>query len=132
MSVLKKAEVEFARAHEVCRLATASRKGWPQVTPVIYAVDGENFAVAVDYGERKLKNLRENDRVSLVIDEYHPNKALMIQGRCEIFERGPEYLRLQKLLYEKFETYRRHPWKEGESPILSIAPVRSASWGLLG
>ena len=132
MGVLKKLELEFARAREVCRLATASKKGWPQVTPVIYALNGEGFVIAVDYGEKKLKNLRENGRVSLVVDEYHPNRALTVQGKCEILERGPEYLRLQKLLYEKFETYRKHPWKEGESPILRITPTRSASWGLRG
>ena len=130
MGILKAAEAEFARAHELCRIATVSRKGWPQVTPVIYALDGQNFIVAVDYGEKKLKNLRENDRASLVIDEFHPNKALAVQGRCEIIEKGREYLRLQKLLYDRFETYRRHPWKEGESPILKITPVKSASWGL--
>jgi nitroimidazol reductase NimA-like FMN-containing flavoprotein (pyridoxamine 5'-phosphate oxidase superfamily) len=99
---------------------------------VIYAVDDKNFIVAVDYGEKKMKNLRENDKVALVIDEYHPNRALMVQGRCEIFERGSEYLRLQKLLYGRFETYRKHPWKEGESPILKIVPIGSASWGLHG
>jgi uncharacterized protein len=123
-------ELAFLKAHDVCRLATVSKAGWPQVTPVIYALDGEAAVVAVDYGEKKLENLRENRKTSLVVDDYHPNRAVVIQGRCEIFEKGSEYLRLQRLLYDKFETYRKNPWKEGESPILKVTPVRVVSWGV--
>jgi uncharacterized protein len=123
-------ELAFLKAHDVCRLATVSKTGWPQVTPVIYALDGEAAVVAIDYGEKKLENLRENRKTSLVVDDYHPNRAVVIQGRCEIFEKGAEYLRLQGLLYDKFETYRKNPWKEGESPILKVTPVRVVSWGV--
>jgi len=124
------AQLAFLKAHELCRLATASRTAVPQVTPVIYAVDGEDVIVAIDYGEKKLQNIRENPKVALVVDEFHPNKALAIQGSCEVVESGEEYLRLQRVLYDRFETYRRNPWKEGESPILRIRAKRCASWGI--
>ena len=131
MRTLKSSQLAFLKAHELCRLATASKAAVPQVTPVIYTVDGEDVIIAVDYGEKKLQNLRENPKVALVVDEFGPNnKAVAIQGRCEVFESGEEYLRLQKLLYQKFELYRRNPWKEGESPILKIRPKRCASWGI--
>jgi len=130
LAALGHQQLSFLRAHELCRLATASKDANPHVTPVIYAVDGEDVIVVIDYGEKKLGNLRENPKVSLVVDEFRPNKGLMIQGDCEILERGKEYLRLQRLLYDKFETYRRHPWKEGESPILKVRPVRCSSWGI--
>jgi nitroimidazol reductase NimA-like FMN-containing flavoprotein (pyridoxamine 5'-phosphate oxidase superfamily) len=130
VGVLKKEEAEFLRSHEVCRFATASKDGWPHVTPVIYAMDGENIVIAIDYGEKKLKNLKENNRVSVVIDEYRPNMAVVVQGLCKILEKGSEYGRLQKLLFDKFETYRKNPWKEGESPILKVVPVRGVSWGI--
>ena len=64
MSVLKERELIFLKGHDLCRLATASRGCTPHVTPVVYAVDGENVIVAVDYGTKKMKNLRENPRVS--------------------------------------------------------------------
>ena len=128
MPVLAEPELDFLRRHELCRFATASRHGWPHVTPVIYAVDGENVVVAIDYGERKLKNLKENHKVALVVDEFHPNKGLMIQGVCEILEQGEEYRRLLKLLLDTFEVYRRHPWGEGESPILKIRPTKCVMW----
>ncbi len=130
MTVLDEKQLRFLRSRTLCRLATAARNLEPHVTPVVYTVDGENIIVALDYGEKKLVNLRENPKVALVVDDYRPNKGLMIQGECEILERGKEYRRLQKLLYDKFEYYRNDPWKEGESPILKIRPRKSASWGV--
>ncbi len=130
MTILKENEIRYLKGRTLCRLATASRDAEPHVTPVIYAVDGEDVIVAVDYGEKKLKNLLQNPKVSLVVDEYRPNRAVMIQGECEILEKGKEYLHLQKILFDKFEYYKKNPWKEGESPILRIRPTRSVSWGV--
>ncbi len=123
-------ELRYLKGHTLCRLATASREAEPHVTPVIYATDGEDVVIAIDYGEKKLKNLHENPKAALVVDEYRPNRAVMVQGNCEILERGKEYLRLQKVLYDKFEYYRKNPWKEGESPILRIRPTKCVSWGV--
>ena len=124
-------EIEFLKSHELCRFATVSRDDlMPQVTPVIYALDQERFVIAVDYGTRKLKNVKENPNVSLVVDDYRPNRAVMVQGSCTVFEEGQEYLRLLEILFQQFEVYREHPWGEGESPILSITPAKVVSWGI--
>jgi uncharacterized protein len=128
MAVLKKNELDFLKSHELCRLATASREGLPHVVPVIYAVDGEDIIIAVDYGTKKLKNLRENREVALVVDDYSPNGGIMVEGHCEIYERGKEYLRLLQILFDKFEYYRKNPWKEGESPILKVHPKKAVFW----
>jgi nitroimidazol reductase NimA-like FMN-containing flavoprotein (pyridoxamine 5'-phosphate oxidase superfamily) len=109
-------------------MATASKEGMPHVVPVIYALDGEDVVVAVDYGTKKLANLRRNRKVALVVDEFKPNKGLMIEGDCEILERGKEYLRLLKILFDKFEYYKNNPWSEGESPILRIRPTKASMW----
>lgn len=120
--------LKFLREHEVCRLATASRDAKPHVVPVIYAMDGENVVVAIDYGTKKLKNLKENNSVALVVDDYRPNKAVMIEGECEVLERGKEYLRILQVLFDRFDYYRKNPWGEGESPILKIRPVKAVMW----
>jgi len=98
------------------------------VVPVVYALDGEDIVIAVDYKTKKLKNLRENPKVALVVDEYRPNRGLMIEGDCEILERGNEYLRLLRILFDRFVFYRRNPWGEGESPILKIRPTKVIMW----
>ncbi len=130
MNELKAKEFRFLKSNELCRLATASKDGTPQVTPVIYALDSNYLLIATDYGTKKLKNIKENPKVCLLVDEYHPNKGLMIQGECEIYERGKEYLRLLKILFDKFEFYRKNPWEEGETPILRVIPKKVVSWGL--
>ncbi len=127
---MNKKEIAFLNKREVCRLATASKDHMPHVIPVMYALDGEKVVVAIDYGTRKLKNMKANHKVSLVVDDYNPNRAVFIQGTCEILERGQEYLRLLDILFRKFEAYRKNPWGEGESPIISITPAKVVSWGL--
>jgi nitroimidazol reductase NimA-like FMN-containing flavoprotein (pyridoxamine 5'-phosphate oxidase superfamily) len=120
--------LKFLNKHEVCRLATASKDARPHVVPVIYAMDGEDIIIAIDYGTKKLKNLRENRKVALVADDFHPNHAVMVEGEVELLERGKEYLRLLQILFDRFETYRKHPWGEGESPILKVGPTKAVSW----
>ena len=132
MATLGAREAKFLRAHELCRLATASKDGRPHVVPVIYTLDGKGedcrIVIVVDYKTRKLKNLRENPRVALVVDEYRPNRGLMVEGDCEIFERGREYLRLLQILFDRFTFYRKNPWGEGESPILKVRPTKAVMW----
>jgi len=133
LAKISAAQATFLRKHDVCRLATASREGLPQVTPVIYALDGNSFIVAIDYGTKKLANLRENPFASLVVDEYGKrHRAIMIQGRCEVFEKGAEYRRLLRCLFDRFEHYRTNPWGEGEAPIIRISADKVVCWGFTG
>jgi len=129
-SLLDKKSLRFISSHQLGRLATASKDGMPHVTPVVYAMDGDSVIVAIDYKTKKLANLKVNPQISFVVDSYRPNSGVMIQGKCLIYERGPEYLRLQKILFERFEFYRKNPWGEGESPILKVVPIRAVSWGM--
>jgi len=122
-------EEAFLKSNEVCRLATASKEGRPQVTPVMYALDGTGFVIAVDYGTKKLKNVRENPSVALVVDRLRPTRAITVEGTCKVHERGAEYLRLLNLLMVRFEFYRKNPWGEGESPIFRVTPNKAVSWG---
>ena len=128
MSIFSPNELRFLRRHELCRLATASNDGKPHVVPVIYALDGEDVIIAIDYGTKKLGNLRQNNRVALVVDDYRPNHAVMLEGECSILERGKDYLRLLQVLFDRFEIYRKHPWSEGESPILRVRPTKVVVW----
>jgi len=84
----------------------------------------------VDYGTKKLKNVKENPSVALLVDRLRPTRAVTVEGTCKVHERGAEYLRLLELLMTKFEFYRKNPWREGESPIFRITPTKAVSWGL--
>jgi PPOX class probable F420-dependent enzyme len=127
---MNKRQTAFLNRHKLCRLATASKDCVPHVIPVMYALDRDRIVVAIDYKTRKLSNMRANPNVSIVVDDFDPNRAVFVQGKVAIFERGREYLRLLKVLYKKFEVYRKNPWQEGESPIISITPTKVVSWGV--
>lgn len=130
--MFSKAEIDYIEEETTCRLATPSKDAVPHVTPVIYVYDGKHFYIAIDYGERKLKNMRENRKVALVIDDTLKmrSRGILVQGEVEILERGADYKYGLKLLFDRFEMYRRNPWGEGESPILKIEPKSKASWGI--
>jgi len=123
-------QLKFLNVREVGRLAVADKQGMPHVTPIIYAMDGVYPVIATDYGTKKLKILLQNNKAGLVVDDVNPNKGVMIQGTVEIFERGKEYLRLLKVLFDRLEYYRQNPWGEGESPLLRITPEHVTSWGV--
>ncbi|GAA3437308.1 hypothetical protein GCM10018954_069220 [Kutzneria kofuensis] len=65
----------FARAR-VARLATAGADGRPHLVPVTFAVHDDTVVIAVDHKPktttnlRRLRNIRENGQVSLLVDHY--------------------------------------------------------------
>jgi nitroimidazol reductase NimA-like FMN-containing flavoprotein (pyridoxamine 5'-phosphate oxidase superfamily) len=122
-------ELALLNAHEVGRLATYSDKDGPHVVPVTYLFQDDTFYVATDYDTKKYRNILANNRVALVIDSTRPNRAVLVQGRAEIIERGAEFRRLYARFHQRFAWVRADPWREGEAPFLKIKPNRKISWG---
>jgi uncharacterized protein len=127
---LSKKEIDFLKSNELCRFATASRKGEPHVVPVSYVWDQEYAYIVTDYGTRKLKNLRENPQAAILVDSGGTRNLLLISGPVEIIEKGEEYKRLYKLFYSKLDWVKRDPWEEGEAPFIKITPTFKTGWGL--
>src|SRR5262249_57504905 len=83
----------FIAEGRVGRLGTAGADGQPLVVPICYAWDGEAIFSAIDAkpkskspeGLKRIRNIRENPRVSVVIDRYDEDwRALpyvVIHGR---------------------------------------------------
>ncbi len=124
-----KKEADFIDAREVCRLATSSDNK-PHVVPVCYIFMDGHFYIATDYGTKKYHNIMKNVSVSLVVDTYQPNKAVMVEGEAELIERGSEFKMIYEKFNKKFAWVRATPWKEGEAPFIKVKPLRKASWGL--
>jgi nitroimidazol reductase NimA-like FMN-containing flavoprotein (pyridoxamine 5'-phosphate oxidase superfamily) len=127
---LSQKEIDFLKSNEMCRFATASRKGEPHVVPVSYIWDQDSPYIVTDYGTRKLKNLRENPHAAVLVDSDGTQKLLLISGPVEIIEKGEEYKRLYKIFYSKLSWVKRDPWKEGEAPFIKITPTFKSGWGL--
>ena len=123
-------EVQFLEQNEMCRFASASRKGEPHVVPVSYVWQDNHAYIVTDYGTKKLKNLRENPQAALLVDAAGTQRLLLISGPVELIEKGEEYRRLYKIFYSKLDWVKRDPWKEGEAPFVKITPTFKAGWGL--
>jgi uncharacterized protein len=126
-----KAERNFLDYNEACRIATC-HDNIPHVVPVSYVLEGDEFYVATDYETQKYKNIKKNNKVALVVDTYSSagNKAVCVQGRVEIIERGGEFAKLYKVFHKRFEWVRKDSWNEGEAPFLKVVATRKVSWGL--
>jgi len=121
-------EIKFLKSQWVCRLATASSDGWPHNVPVGFVFDGKSFYITSDPGAKKLRNMAENNRVSIVIDDpTEPRKAVMVQGLVTLFERGAEFERINEFIYEEWGGRK---WKEGEQVAVRIDPTKKVSWGV--
>lgn len=125
-----KKEIQFLKQNELCRFATASKKGEPHIVPVSY-VFHEGFPyIVTDYGTKKLKNLKQNPHAAILVDTAGTQKLLLISGSVAIIEKGEEYRNLYKIFHEKLDWVKRDPWKEGEAPFVRINPTFKAGWGL--
>ena len=66
----------FLRAARVAHLATVDRDGQPLVIPICFAFDGKEFFSPIDekpkqispHKLKRLRNIAENPKVSLVVD----------------------------------------------------------------
>ena len=88
-------EVAFITQSRLARVATASRDGQPHVVPVVYEFDGTAFYFTGWNLEKSLKfrNLVENEKVALVVDElvtvcpWRP-RGLEVRGVAELGSEG--------------------------------------------
>jgi nitroimidazol reductase NimA-like FMN-containing flavoprotein (pyridoxamine 5'-phosphate oxidase superfamily) len=117
--------IELLRSKDLCVLATASG-GAPHCSLMAYvpAEDGRSLYTVTRKDTTKFENLRENPRVSLLVDtrdrpDENPTRALTVAGRCEPMVPGEEEKRARAALTA------RHPrlspiLEDAESVILRI------------
>jgi nitroimidazol reductase NimA-like FMN-containing flavoprotein (pyridoxamine 5'-phosphate oxidase superfamily) len=124
-------EKDFLNSLEEARIAT-SHDDIPHVKPVSFVYQNNAIIIATDYKTRTLSNIKLNSNTSIVIDIYKSgeHKAICIQGKTEIIEKGSEFNKFYDIFYKKFEWVRKEPWNENEAPFLKTIPSNKISWGL--
>ena len=133
-TTLTKALADFVTWERVARVATAGARGVPHVVPVCHVLAGGKVYFASGDDGRKVKNLRENARVTLTVDVYSDHwgtlKGVMIQGRARLIEGGPRFRRVRDLLYRKYPQYPREAAiSPSDSVAVEVTPTRVFSWG---
>ena len=131
----------FIRAARIAHLATADAGGQPLVIPICFAFDGKEFFSPIEEKPKRLsprrlkrlRNIEENPKVSLIIDRYDEDwqrlAYVLITGRAKILMRGPRHRRAVLQLRSKYSQYRH--MAIDERPIIVITPTRMKNWGNL-
>ena len=121
-SVYSEPEIEYLKSQRLARIATATRQGKPDVSPVAFEFDGRHFFIGshsqdIFLSTRKYKNVRDgNKEVALVIDDLESvqpwkPRGVKINGTGEIVE---------------------HNGMFGPGKYLQITPSVTWSWGIEG
>ena len=118
--MLSPAEAEYLKSQRLARIATTSRHGEPEVSPVAFEYDGKYFWVgshdqSIFFKTRRYKNIKSgNAKVCLVIDDlvsvepWRP-RGIKVRGTAEPME---------------------HTGMFGEGTYFRITPSVSISWGI--
>jgi nitroimidazol reductase NimA-like FMN-containing flavoprotein (pyridoxamine 5'-phosphate oxidase superfamily) len=131
---LTKTLADFVTWERVCRVATTGSAGIPHLVPVCHVLAGGKVYFASGDDARKVRNLRDNPRVTVTVDLYSDHwdtlKGVMIQGRARLIERGPRWRRIRDLLYRKYPQYPREAAiSPSDSVVVEVTPTRVFSWG---
>lgn len=139
---LADAERRYLEAARVGRLATADAAGRPHVVPVCFALADGALVTPIDEKPkdaeptdlRRVRDVRANPRVALVVDHYEADWSrlgwVQVRGRARLVrpdERG--HANAVTALREKYDQYRTHDLEA--RPLLRIEPGHAASWGTL-
>ena len=141
MTTLLAPEVsDFLKAGRVARLGTADAAGQPLVVPICYAFDGRHCYSAIDAKPkrqvpgrlRRVRNIRENSRVSLLVDHYDEEwsrlRYVVLQGRADLLSEGAEFTHAVDLLLEKYAQYRAMSLDRSSGLVIKITPERVIQW----
>jgi len=128
--------------HRVARLATADSSGRPSIIPICYAFDGITIYSPIDRKPKsvpakdlkRVRNLRANQFVCLIIDDYSNNWAelsyVQISGTAQMIEPESEpqaeHGRAVQMLRDKYPQYRSVDIDR--TPMIKITPTRLKAW----
>jgi PPOX class probable F420-dependent enzyme len=138
--MLTDAQREFLESRRVAYLATADAGGAPHVVPVCFAIEDAAVYITIDEKPKRdagrplkrLRNIAENPQVALVADRYDDRDWsrlgwVMVRGRAEVLERGPDHDKAQDLLRRRYPPLREMAL--AELPVIALRIERTVGWG---
>ena len=132
---------DFLRRRRVAHLATADPAGAPHVVPVCFALADATVYITIDRKPKsgaplkRLRNIAENPSVALVADHYDDSdwsalRWVMVRGRAELLESGPERDDAQRRLRAKHRQLAAMDL--AALPVIAIRIERVTGWSAAG
>lgn len=119
----------------VARLATVGGDGRPHLVPVVFALAGDRVVTAIDHKPktttdlRRLRNIRENPEVSLLVDHYDDDWSRLwwvrADGTARVVESGPDREAAIDALAAKYLQYRE---RRPAGPVIVVDVTRWTGW----
>jgi PPOX class probable F420-dependent enzyme len=129
------ARERFARS-QVLRLATADEAGRPHLVPCTFAVDADwRVVIGIDNKPksstnlRRLRNIAENPRVSLLVDHYddHWERLWWVRGDgVAMIERSGE--RYEQHWDQLRAKYRQYEGQRLDGPVIAVEVESWSGW----
>jgi nitroimidazol reductase NimA-like FMN-containing flavoprotein (pyridoxamine 5'-phosphate oxidase superfamily) len=128
-----RAEREFLETARVARLATVAPDGGPHAVPICPLFEKGVFYLGTDRETAKVRHIRANRRVALVVDDYTEDwrhlRGVLVEGEARVLD-GRAFRSVRARLYRKFLQYEAiAPLTDRDAIALEITPRRKVSWG---
>ena len=109
---------------DILALSTVSQRGWPHCVPVSYVYLDGKFYVPASSKSKKIQNLRQNHRATVLVDDDETESGVMMECESKI---------LTGVKAKKFRDYMRKVkgWQNDETTVIIVlTPMKKASWFL--
>jgi PPOX class probable F420-dependent enzyme len=122
----------------VAHLASSTKRGKPLVVPICFAFDGSTIFSPIDekpkrrppFSLRRVSNIMENPRVSMIVDEYSEDwrrlRYVLIDGIAAVLTKGKTFDAAISLLRDKYQQY--STMRIEARPMIEISPLRIVVW----
>ena len=141
-----KSEVRFLRKQRVARIATLDPKGgFPHVVPICCVSEGARFYTTLSKHAKRSENIRSDNKVSLLVDEYVERsgewimlRRVLVKCRALLvsYSEVPRlFMKGWHLLLRKYPQYARWANEDLSSKdpdkrmIMQIQPIKKTTWG---
>ncbi len=132
-------QARFVRGARVARMATSSADGKPHVVPVCFELVRGRVCVGLDakpksvgaLGLRRVKNILENPRASLVVDRYDEDWSrlgyVLIDADATLDMPETERAEAIRALRRKYPQYAE--LLPDDALVIRLTPLRAVGWG---
>ncbi len=123
----------------IARMATADLNNQPHVVPVWYGWDGKSIWVSSFSNTRKINELHQNPRISIMIDtaeEAGETKAVILEGKAELVVEPRDFLRKHFLwIYQRYlgeegvKEKQPQEWiEDSHNLLIKLTPEQVYTW----
>lgn len=127
--------VEAAR---VARLATVRPDATPHVVPVTFVLDGDLLVTAVDAKPKtttslqRLRNIRANPAVSVLVDHYHDDWVQLWWARADGSARVEDPEAIPDAIDRLAAKYPQYRQRRPLGPVIVVTIQRWSAWSATG